>query len=137
MNRCPAASATRVISSRKSTTEPVQNATTKARRPEKENGLLRVFASSWLHLGSALPDGLPQIVDRHQASVDRRNLLYVELQPLNVVVENLIFLDHGPDGRVRRRRIELIRFNKDLCLWQVGDEHAVRVIASLEMIDIQ
>src|SRR3989442_470165 len=113
MNRCPAASATRVISSRKSTTEPVQNATTKARRPEKENGLLRVFASSWLHLGSALPDGLPQIVDRHQASVDRRNLLYVELQPLNVVVENLIFLDDWSSGGIGRRRVEFVGFDKD------------------------
>src|SRR6267143_7171201 len=98
MNRCRAASATRVISSRKNTTERGQNATTKARRPEKENGLLRVFASSWLHLRSAFPDGLPQVVDRHQAPVDRRNLVHVELQPLNVVVENLVLLDHWSRG---------------------------------------
>src|SRR5260370_29721665 len=87
--------------------------------------------------GLIFSDRLAQVADRDQTPVERRYLLHVELQALDVIEEIHTFLHHRTGLRVRSRRIENIRLHQHFFFRQIADQHGIRVVASLKGIDLQ
>ena len=83
-----------------------------------------------------LSDRLLQIADRHKTAVKRRDLLHVELQAIDVVIKVHGFLRDRGRSSIGRRGVLYIRFDEHFFLREVGDQHRIGMIASLEVIKL-